>query len=130
MYNKNTSHLPSLLSREQQRNVLKSKMDVRNGLTRLGARAHGRAECAGRAGRAVRAECTFFGGVLGSGRPSHWLSSLLLISLILNSNTQFLPSTGFCPIPKFNMAGKLVALPKGLLPKCRTKLAGHEWFEL
>ena len=37
MYNNNTSHLPSLLSREQQKNVLKSKMDVRNGLTRRGA---------------------------------------------------------------------------------------------
>lgn len=129
MYNNNTSHLPSLLSREQQGNVLKSKMDVRNGLTRR-ARGSTGAQDTQSARDAACAERAFFGGVLGSGRPFHWLSSLLLISLILNSNTQFLPSTGFCPIAKFNMAGKLVALPKGLLPKCRTNLAGHEWFEL
>lgn len=116
-----TTQVISHVEQRTARNVLKSKMDVRNGLTRRCARARGTQRVQ---------NALFFGGVLGSGRPFYWLSSLLLISLILNSNTQFLPSTGFCPIPKFNMAGKLVALPKGLLPKCRTNLAGHEWFEL
>ena len=56
------------------------------------------------------------------------LPSILTSRSLLVSNP-WLPST-FCSRPKFIIAGKLVALPSGLLPKCRVKIPGHDWFEV
>lgn len=58
--------------------------------------------------------------------PSFLTSCPLLFSL--PDSFSWLIST-FCPRPKFIIAGKLVALPNGLLPKCRVKIPGHDWFE-
>ena len=62
---------------------------------------------------------------IGHPLPSILTSRSLLFSLPVS----WLPST-FCPRPKFIIAGKLVALPNGLLPKCRVKIPGHDWFEV